>query len=212
MKFRFSTAAAIAALALGLGTQVQAASVLNFIVDGDTFTQPYSITNASTAGEMVVRFQLDLAGSGLVFDPVTGGPPGNGSAGTPFAAVGGTGVLTGLQPVSIIDGATLLDLHFTDFNAGETFSWDIDVDPANTSASATVFGNQMIGASAIVDYNNGVRLIGILAAVPGNADAAAFSVREVTTTPPAAPTPAAFSGGLVLLTGLLGARRRRHTA
>jgi len=193
--------------ALAISSTAHATPMLSFLIDGNTFTQPFSITNTSDAGELVTRFQLDISSTGMIYDTVTGGAPGNGTIGVPFTPVGSSGTTTGLvTPASVADGATLLDISFTDFNAGETFSWDIDVDGASGSP-ITVNGNDLIGATATIDFSDGQRLLGVLGAVSGNADASQFSVTGVTVTP-SVPEPATVGLlGLALL-GMVGTRRR----
>lgn len=193
-----------------------AAPMLSFIIDGDTFSQPFSITNSSTAGENVVRFQLDLSALNLAYDTVDLGPPGNGTAGVPFTPVGGTDALTGLVgPVVIADGSKLLDIFFNNFQPGETFSWDIDVDgdAASGGNPISVFGNDLIGAIALIDFSDGQRLTGILQAVPGNSDASQFTVTGITPTP-VVPEPASLAiWSLVSATGaVVGWRRRKQQA
>jgi len=195
---------------LSLGVAAQAALAtpsLTFIIDGDTFNQPFSITNSSTASEKIIRFQINLAGTGTVWDPVDGGPPGNGSAGTPFQAVAGTGATTGLQvSADPVDGGTVLDKFFNDFDAGETFSWLLDVDKP---ASATVFGNELIGATIFIDFSDGQRLSGALFGVAGNSDASQFQATGITRTPNDLPEPASMAlVGLALGAGAMVRRRR----
>lgn len=175
-----------------------ATPILGFIIDGDTYTQGFSINNSSDGGEFVTRFQLDISATGTCFDTVT--TPGDNvspcgftnSGAVPFTPQGGTGTTTGLVGLPVIaDGATLLDLFFTDFNPGEIFSWAIDVDFNN--GSSTVFGNQLIGALATIDFSDGQRLLGVLSAVPGNADASQFVVTGITSTPSDIPTPSTLA-------------------
>ena len=170
-----------AVVMLACVTSASATPILSFLIDGNTFTQPFSITNSSDAGELVTRFQLDISPPSMVFDTAAGGPPGNGTAGVPFTPVGGTDGITGLVgPVVVADGTSLLDISFTDFDPTETFSWDIDVDGASGSP-ITVNGDDLIGSLATVDFSNGQRLFGSLVAVPGNSDASTFTVTGVGT-------------------------------
>ena len=164
--------------------RADATSGLYFVIDGDTWTMPFAITNNSTGGENVIRFQLDLStvttGRAILFDTVGGVTPPNTSGGQDFTAIGGSDALTGLVPLAntpkVADGATLLDISFTDFDPGESFSWLIDVDPADGIPPSTITGAQMIGTTALVDFSDGQRLTGVLAALAGNSDASQFTV------------------------------------
>ena len=190
---------------------------LSFVIDGDTFSQPFRIDNTSTAGETVLRFGLNLAGTGYAFDTVFGGGPQTGfpdNAATPFASVGGSGALTGLVgPVTVSDTATSFVLNFTDFNVGEAFRWNIDVDPltSDPGRGVTVFGNNLIGATAFVDFSNGLRANGVLGAVAGSTQASAFSVTSVVVTP-GVPELSTWAMMLIGFAGLGLASRRRQSA
>ena len=202
---------------VGLG-QVRGDDGLYFIVDGDTWLQPYSITNTSTGTEKVTRFQLDLStvttGRAILFDTIGGTPPPNTSSGQDFAPVSPTDIQTGLVPLvgspKVPDGATLLDISFTDFDPGETFTWLIDVDPADGIPPSTITGAQMIGSTGLVDFDDGLRLTGFLAAVPGNDDAAEFTVSGIGPIPGGEiPEPSTFLIWSLGLLGLLLYRRKR---
>lgn len=199
---------AMAVLAAGAA---QAIPSLSFIIDGDTFNNPYSITNNSTAGETVLRFNLDLgtatSGGAYCFDTISGGPcnPDNNQSPAAFQSLGGTNVTTGLTaPATVADGTQVLDLFFNDFNAGETYSWYIDVDSAT---SFSTYGNNLIGATAFIDFSNGQRLFGSLFAVDGNPDAAQFTVTGTAPTP-SIPEPGTLA--LMALAGLGFIRRRKQ--
>lgn len=187
---------------------------LSFLIDGDTFSQPYSFTNTSDAGEMITAFSIDLSGTALVFDPVDGGAPGNGSGGTAFAATGGTDVTTGLTGSTVVDGGTTLDILFNNFDAGETFSFLLDVDPADPNApTPTVLGNEMIGATAAINFSDGQQLTGIFAAVGGNPDAAAFTATGLAPIPPVPlPAPALLTLSALGTLGAMSWRRRKAKA
>lgn len=166
---------------------LHAAPILAFLIDGDTFTQPFRITNSSTAGETVLRFQLDLSPIPFVFDTVNFGLPGNSTLATPFTPVTGSDTTTGLiGPVVVPDGSTLLDISFSHFAPGESFEWYIDVDGnvANGGIPLTVFGNDLIGAIVRIDFSDGQRQNGLIVAVPGNADAGQLLVQSITQTVP----------------------------
>ncbi|MFP8873323.1 MAG: PEP-CTERM sorting domain-containing protein, partial [Myxococcota bacterium] len=120
--------------------------------------------------------------------------------GVDFAASGGTGTSTGLGSGQVAAGNTLLTLVFNDFGPAETFSWVIDVDEAS---DPSVYGDEMIGALAEVDFSNGLTLLGELISVPGNSDASQFSVTGVIPEPG---TAILLSMGLSVL-----ALRRRRT-
>ncbi len=187
---------------------------LTFIIDGNTFTQPYSIKNSSTAGEQVLRFQLNLAtvGTGVFcFDTVSNTScNGSNNGGVPFTPVGSSGATTGLVGAPVVaDGSQLLDISFNDFNAGETFQWDIDVDQVGSVDDQTVTGNELIGATAIIDFSDGQRLTGFLAAVAGNLDASQFTVTGITTTP-TIPEPGSLLLVGAAIAGLVATKRRRR--
>ncbi|MEH3123312.1 MAG: PEPxxWA-CTERM sorting domain-containing protein [Sphingomonas phyllosphaerae] len=203
--------AAAALSSLVAATPAFAVGGLSFIIDGDTFSQPYSITNTSTAGEKVVSFGFDLSSTNFVFDTKTGGVP-NSSVGVPFTPRNNTDTLTGLvKPVTVADGATFFQIDFTNFTVGKTFSWDIDVDSSKSNGNVTVYGNELIGAKAFVDFSNDLRANGVLQAVSGKPRASAFSVVTVTPTP-AVPEPATWAM-MILGFGVVGyALRRRAVA
>jgi hypothetical protein len=196
--------AAATAFALS-SAPANATGSLFFIIDGDTFSQPYSITNNSDAGETVVGFGITLIAP-FGFDTVNGGFGFDNS--TAFVPVGGSDVTTGYTgPGAFADGATSIAFTFNDFDAGESFIWNIDVDSPST---ATIFGNELIGSAVYVDFSNGLRGSGFLEAVPGNDDAAQFVIRVFSPTP-AIPEPATW-GMMIAGLGTAGYAMRRARA
>jgi hypothetical protein len=205
MRHAFLALSLVAALT---AQRADAAVVLTFQINGDTFGVPFSITNNSTAGEKVTGFHLNLAPTGTFFDTADSAPGFPGSI--PFSPVGSSGVLTGLvSSPSVPDGSTLLDLAFNGFDPGETFSFDLDVDRPNT---ATVYGNELIGALVSVDFSNGFTASGTLAAVAGSPLASRFVVEQVIPTP-SVPEPASIVLiGAAAPFGLIAWRRRRKVS
>jgi hypothetical protein len=191
----FTAAAAAANLA-------QAVPSLSFLIAGDTFNTTFSFTNTSTTGEKIDRFVLNLAtissGGPFCFDTVNGGPCNpDPQSPTPFMAVNGTGITTGLtSPGVVADGASVLDLRFTDFNVGERFDWMIDVDSAS---QLSIFGNDLIGATITAYFSNGLTAVGALYGVAGNSQAAALSIDALV------PTTDVPEPGTLGLMGLAGA-------
>jgi PEP-CTERM motif len=194
-------------LAAVSATSAHAAGGLTFIISGDTFNSPYTITNTSTAGERVTGFGISLIAP-FGFDTVNGGFGIDGSSA--FAPFGGSAALTGYTgPASFADGSTSIAFTFNDFQVGEAFSWLIDVDRSNINAQ--VIGNELIGSTGYADFSNGLRGLGVFQAVAGNAQASQFTITTFTTTPAGVPEPATWAT-LVVGFGLIGsAMRRRQT-
>ena len=59
----YLAAIAVAGTAL-TATAAQAVPAFSFLIDGDTFSIPFQITNNSTDGESILKFGIDLAGAG----------------------------------------------------------------------------------------------------------------------------------------------------
>lgn len=193
-------AIALAAGAAAIATPAQADGGLTFVIDGDTFSNPYTITNTSTAGETVVGFGIQLIAP-FGFDTVNGGFGIDQSVA--FAPLGGTDVITGYTgPASFADGVNAINFTFNNFGVGESFIWDIDVDRPNV---ATVFGNELIGSTGYADFSNGLRGNGVFEAF-GNTGAQ-FVIKTFTPRPNV-PEPATWAM-LVLGFGVLGTALRR---
>jgi hypothetical protein len=174
---------------------------LTFQIVGDTFSQPFTITNTSTGSETVVGFGVTLI-SPYGFDTVDGG---FGNDPVPFSPNGASAALTGYTgPSSFADGASSLMFTFTDFQVGESFVWDIDVDHPDF---LTVIGNQLIGSTGYADFSNGLRGLGTFQALGTNGSQ--FVITTFTPTP-GVPEPATWAmmiGGVGMAGGAL--RRRR---
>lgn len=147
-----------------------AAPSLYFLIDGDTLTNEFRITNNSTSGETVVGFQFNLGPAKMVFDTTTGGAPGNGTTGFPFTPNDNDALITGLvSNPNLADGDAVLNLAFNDFGANESFGWNVDVDGASGSP-VTVYGDDLIGATVKVWLNGAnnttYEMTGVMRAAP----------------------------------------------
>ena len=185
-----------------------AASIdIDFTVDGDTYTQPWSITNNSTNGILLESFVFDLRPL-LTYCYDLDSSDCNSSAGTLFSANSGatsTGYVNSVvsnEPGGV-DFNDVLEMNFNDFGEGETFSWLIDVDSLN---DFSVFGNELIGSTAYATMSNGRVYFGTLEGIIGNDDASRFVISDsynVSVSEPA--TLVLFGLGLMAF----GARRLR---
>ena len=114
-----------------------------FRATGDTFVQPFQLTNNGLDGEQLLQFTLDLRPLGLVFD--------TGADGQPFTVTNGSDVAQGETVATLTNNDQVLVVDFTDFTPGETLLFVIDVDIApdplgGTPIAAPIFGNDLIGA------------------------------------------------------------------
>jgi len=153
---------------------------IDFTVDGDTYTAPWKITNNSTDGILLESFVFDLRPLTTYcydIDDFDCRP----SASTPFSTYSG-GAATGFVDASVTNIAggpdyyDFLQINFSDFGFGETFSWLLDVD---SMANATVYGNELIGSMAYAQMSDGKVYYGSLEAIPGNSDASRFVISSV---------------------------------
>ncbi|MEJ7591832.1 MAG: hypothetical protein WKF77_09800 [Planctomycetaceae bacterium] len=149
-----------------IGT-AEGANVL-FRADGDTFVQPFTLTNNSANGELLQTFVFDLAPIGLEFDidPLTG---------KPFTALNGSGAVVGVSGTSLSTDKTKLTVTFTDFSPGETLQFVIDVDLAG-GLPTSIFGNQVIGADVSFAFSGNKNVSGQMAGDPDNVSASQFLV------------------------------------
>ena len=123
-----------------------------FRANGDTFVQPFELTNNGLDGEQLLQFVLDLSPLGLVFD--------QGTDGQPFTVTAGSDV-TQQEAVATLSGNDqILTVDFTNFTPGETLLFVIDVDIApdplgGAPIPASIFGNDLIGAGVDFTFDPG---------------------------------------------------------
>jgi hypothetical protein len=150
-----------------VSTSAIATPIFDFEMTGNTVYKPFSITNLSTNGEFIRSFTLDISGLGYVFDTLD--KDGTTTYSKPFTANSGSGDVTGVLASSgADDNSTLLRAFFSDFNAGETFLFDIDVDLLGKNRTP-IYGNQLIGSLLTVEFTDGMALSGSLGGVDNEA-------------------------------------------
>lgn len=200
---------AIAGLLLSASTAASAGTIdIDFLVDGDTYTQPWSISNNSTDGVLLESFVFDLRPLNTYCYDLSSSDC-NSSLGVAFSAVNGS-ASTGFVNATVTDEPgglahnDFLKIDFNDFGQGETFQWDIDVD---STANSTVYGNELIGSTAYAQMSDGNTYFGSLEAIVGNSDASRFVISSVVSTDVPEPTTLAiFALGIMGL----GARRIKN--
>ncbi|MFO0977216.1 MAG: ubiquitin-activating E1 FCCH domain-containing protein [Planctomycetaceae bacterium] len=141
---------------------------VNFRAEGDTFVQPFKLTNNSSNGELLQTFVFDISGIGLQFDP-------DAVTGKPFTPLFGTGTSTGVASSVLSNNNQTLTVTFTDFNPGETLQFVLDIDLVG-GTPASIFGNQLIGADVQFNFTNNKSVSGQMAGDPNAVSASQFLV------------------------------------
>ncbi|MFM8725616.1 MAG: beta strand repeat-containing protein, partial [Planctomycetaceae bacterium] len=164
-----TTVTALSGLTIA-GNSVSAGSAagadVNFRAEGDTFIQPFNLTNTSVRGDLLQTFVFDLRDIGLVFDPDT-------VTGKPFTPVNGTGGLTGVTSSVLSNNNQTLTVSFSDFNPGETLQFLLDIDLVG-NIPASIFGNQLIGADVTFNYTQNKQITGQMAGDPDRQSGSQF--------------------------------------
>ncbi len=158
-----------------------------------TFTAgSLQITNQSTDGSNIVGVRLDLSTASLpdmVFDPVGDAGDVLGKCLTPDSGSIATGFVTPVDPcVDPFDlphdlGYDAVDLAFTDFAAGETFTFSVDIDPTSiqgapgTGSSGSVSGFELAGATVTVTFDLAGALVAETFAIAGSESGSQAIVR-----------------------------------
>ncbi len=132
----------------------------------------FTLSNSSSSLANITRLDLILPTDANQIYLLTDSDNGD------FIALSGataTGLLTPQSDSNFNDQdvrtqTELLSLTFSDFNPGESFSWDIYV--LNSTLGTFASGNDLIGALARITYSNGITVTNTLGAVSGNSTAA----------------------------------------
>ncbi|MBL8211038.1 MAG: PEP-CTERM sorting domain-containing protein [Bryobacterales bacterium] len=148
-------------LSLGFPTQAATISVSGTsVVTGGLLAVWVHTYTGGAPGLQIEQISIDLGGTGLIFDTVTGGPGallGQGIGSVAGAAL--TGYAGATPSNGALDGQTLVTLSFTNFGAGEAYSHTGDVDQTVSCAGlGTLATVACITANAT---NTGPELAGI---------------------------------------------------
>lgn len=168
MNFRQTIAAAGLLLASASSFAIPSAW---FVLDGDTFTAQFKITNSSSASEQITSLSFVLP-SGFVFDTASSD---SSNLSRDFASVIRPYLLNPATSTLPSDNGTSLLLGFSAFDGrpdnedtcgGDCqYSWTVDVDSVggvSTNNDLSVLSNQLFGAQISVTFSEGTVLSGQL--------------------------------------------------
>lgn len=206
-----------AALLAGCASSAMATASVKFLIDGDTFSNSFKITNLSDKGERITSFSLTLP-TGFVFDTVSDT---NNFGRYVFAAANDFDIdkATSTAPA---DGGASLEFGFgnaftttcpitvVNFTPCE-FGWTVDVD-GNAAMDMSVLGNQLNGAAVSARFSDGSSAMGFLGGCPATECTAAgayWSANGALPPPNQTPEPGslALAGLALLAAGALRARK-----
>lgn len=185
----------VAALTLMLGVAPEASAT--FIAASGTYHEnlgseavadDLTLSNDALSEADITMIVIDLSGSAnnAVFDP----------AGSPFTVIGVD--VTGFDGNFTLNGNQELTLVFNDFQAGETFSFGVDVD----DVSGQTNGGEFAGATFTATFSGvGPNLLATYLDAGGNDATAAASLNT--------PEPATLSSICLGLIAIAAARRAR---
>ena len=155
----------------------------------------FTITNNSPDGHQIEKVTIDLSSAimmDMVFDP-------NGTAGDGFAKTftPNTGAVnTGYGSFAFKgahdNGYDSLEIVFSDFDQGESFSFSLDIDPTSIQGSTTpgpgnagyVSGMELTGAGVTITYSGCATYTTELFAITGDVEGAENTIRETLPTTP----------------------------
>lgn len=166
--------------------------------NGTATGNPFSFINSSQQGNNIADIDWNLAGASLEFNT-------SGVNSTPFGAMNGTDVTTGLttvngtsNPAQVTDQATTLNLQFSGFQSlngvldpgedtnangvldpGEDLPGHFDFNIGTSGAGGTpanLSGNNFIGSQVVATFSSGQVLTGTMQAVAGSLTDSQFVV------------------------------------
>lgn len=139
----------------------------------------FRITNTSPSGEMIESVVIDLSTSfmpDVVFDPTGDAGDVTGKVFTPDAGEVATGLLSHSFAAPRGGGFDQIEIFFSDFGPGETFTFSIDTDPTSINGAAvpgpsdtgSISGMELSGATSTILFDDNAVLSGQLFSVAGS--------------------------------------------
>ncbi|GAD00724.1 PEP-CTERM sorting domain-containing protein [Agarivorans albus] len=146
----FSTAAQATPISSGL------------IIEGTTFSSnnAFQFFNDSTEGEKITSITWDLSPIGAFFDSTDTSP---GLSSSPLTLGASSSVGHIFPTNNALNGSSILTISFTDFDAGEFFTFGVDTDFLSDPDAVGLNGDQFFGATALAIFSDGSQRFGTYA-------------------------------------------------
>ena len=167
----------VVTLALGAGSALVEVTP-GGVLGASTFSDDsFQITNTSVGGITIDSVEIDLSTAALpdmVFDPTGAGGDALASCFTPNSGATDVGLVAPADPcvdpfsVPRNGGFDVLTVDFTNFAAGESFTFTTDVDPnsiqgvAGAGNAGAVSGFELVGATVTVTFSDGSTVVSSL--------------------------------------------------
>ena len=201
MKNIYKIAGIVIALS-GASNAIAAPMASSEILTGSTYNNPnsFQFTNNSDAGENITRLVWDLSPINGFFDSAITDP---GVSPKPFT-IGLSDDVGVTEPDNLLlDGKSVLELLFSDFNVGETFRFGVDTDLFSAIDATGINGNQFAGATITAYFDSGFVTTGIYGL--DNKGGSSVEINTIVDVP--TPMTGALFG--FALAGLFGLRRKK---
>ncbi len=130
------------------------------IEDGSTYTNTnaFQFTNNSTDGESIIKLVWDLTPINGFFDSYGTAP---GTDPRPLTLSGSSSNVGHTFPSNAdLDGNSILEVLFTNFDAGETFIFGVDTDKFDAIDAIGINGKDFVGATVTTYFDNGQATMG----------------------------------------------------
>jgi hypothetical protein len=152
--------AAVAGL-LSFAGMAQATPMASGLIEqGSTYDNKnaFHFTNNSTSGESIIKLVWDLTPINGFFDSYGTAP---GTSPKPLAVGSKSDVVGHAFPSNEeLDGTSVLEVLFSNFSAGETFTFGVDTDLFSSPDAIGIDGDEFAGATVTAFFGNGLATTG----------------------------------------------------